>query len=55
MVLPLQSLLQPFHFDECKFHIVGQNGMAKEVRKKIEEEYAAKGLKAPQYNAPLPQ
>jgi methylmalonyl-CoA mutase len=29
--------------------------MAEEVRKKIEEEYAAKGLKAPQYTAPLPQ
>jgi methylmalonyl-CoA mutase len=39
---------------QCEIYI-RQNGMAEEVRKKIEEEYAAKGLKAPQYNAPLPQ
>ncbi|GIV29356.1 MAG: Fused isobutyryl-CoA mutase [Bacteroidia bacterium] len=39
---------------QCEIYI-RQNGLEEEVKKKIKEVYAARGLEPPQYNAPLPE
>lgn len=39
---------------QCELYI-RQNGLEEEVKKKIQQEYEARGIQAPVYNAPLPQ
>lgn len=39
---------------QCELYIK-QNGLEEEVRKKIENEYKAKGVEVPKYNYPLPE